>query len=205
MSKILEALNKLATDNDAHWTSDGLPRLDTVRLLAADQNISREDIQKVAPNFSRTTAAKVEPAEPVVTPVAGAVVEPSAGAIVLATGDNELAELEELEDSLEGQHKSLIRTLAEMDSALAQFHVERAKVVAELDKVIDALESEKPKSSVSAIQGYLQAQNETAQRKAAQVAKLREAGIDPAVLSKLLPGRAPVDASRQRKTNIDGA
>ena len=34
--KIQEALLKLDTSNENHWTQDGLPRLDTIKILASD-------------------------------------------------------------------------------------------------------------------------------------------------------------------------
>lgn len=55
--KLLDALKKLDTRNDNHWTADKLPRVETVRLLAADQTITREDIDTAAQGFTRDTAA----------------------------------------------------------------------------------------------------------------------------------------------------
>lgn len=55
-NKILEALLKLDVQNNNHWTADGLPRLDTVKMLASDQTLTREQVAVAAPGFSRTTA-----------------------------------------------------------------------------------------------------------------------------------------------------
>ena len=52
-SLILDALSKLNSENDKHWTTEGLPSVDAVRALAADNDISRKDITSAAPNFSR--------------------------------------------------------------------------------------------------------------------------------------------------------
>jgi len=75
-ARILDALRKLDKDNDAHWTSDGMPRLDTIRLLASDQGISREDVSKVAPEFARAnpviSATGAVAASPVVAPTQAA-------------------------------------------------------------------------------------------------------------------------------------
>lgn len=62
MSKILEALAKLEQANDAQWTADGQPKIDAIRWLAQDQTITREQVVKEAPNFSRTNTA-LEPAQ----------------------------------------------------------------------------------------------------------------------------------------------
>jgi hypothetical protein len=55
-NKILGALLKLDVQNNNHWTADGLPRLDTVRMLASDQTLTREQVAVAAPGFSRATA-----------------------------------------------------------------------------------------------------------------------------------------------------
>ncbi len=55
-NKIQDALLKLDVSNDNHWTADGLPRLDTVKMLAADPTLTRESILAALPGFSRTTA-----------------------------------------------------------------------------------------------------------------------------------------------------
>lgn len=55
-SKINEALAKLDPNNDGHWTSDGLPRIDTVKMFASNPALTREDITKAAPDFNRETA-----------------------------------------------------------------------------------------------------------------------------------------------------
>lgn len=55
-NKILEALLNLDVQNNNHWTADGLPRLDTVKMLASEQTLTREQVAVAAPGFSRTTA-----------------------------------------------------------------------------------------------------------------------------------------------------
>lgn len=55
-SKIKDALAKLDVNNDNHWTSDGLPKVDTVKMLAGDQNLDRAAITKADPSFNREKA-----------------------------------------------------------------------------------------------------------------------------------------------------
>lgn len=50
--KIIEALRKLDPNNDDHWTSDGLPKLDAVEGFLGE-SAARADISKVAPKFTR--------------------------------------------------------------------------------------------------------------------------------------------------------
>lgn len=52
--KIKEALAKLDIDNDDHWTTEGLPRLDVMKDLVGVA-VSRADITAAAKGFSRKT------------------------------------------------------------------------------------------------------------------------------------------------------
>jgi hypothetical protein len=52
--KIREALAKLDIDNDNHWTTEGVPRLDVMKDLVGDA-VSRSDITSAAKGFSRKT------------------------------------------------------------------------------------------------------------------------------------------------------
>lgn len=65
--KIKQALLALDTENDAHWTSDHLPRLDVMKELAG-QEVSRADIQAISKTFNRKNAtleeAQKEPEQP---------------------------------------------------------------------------------------------------------------------------------------------
>lgn len=54
--KILTALRQLEVDNANHWTAAGEPRIETVRIVASDPSISRDDINTAAPGFNRETA-----------------------------------------------------------------------------------------------------------------------------------------------------
>lgn len=58
---ILTALKSLDIGNDNHWTADNLPRLDTVKMLAGDQTVTRDTVNSAAPGFNRENAATYEP------------------------------------------------------------------------------------------------------------------------------------------------
>jgi molecular chaperone GrpE (heat shock protein) len=60
---ILTALKALDVGNDNHWTADGLPRLDTVKMLATDQTLTREAVAAAAPGFTRSNAVDYTPTE----------------------------------------------------------------------------------------------------------------------------------------------
>ena len=56
MSKnITDSLSKLDPANDNHWTQDGLPRLDTIKILSGDPSLTREQVTAAAPDFNCTS------------------------------------------------------------------------------------------------------------------------------------------------------
>lgn len=67
MNELRAALAKLDIANENHWTADGLPRLETVRLLVGNSSLSREAVTQAAPGFSRANpdlSGAVAPAAP---------------------------------------------------------------------------------------------------------------------------------------------
>lgn len=56
---IRTALTKLDPKNADHWTSAGLPSVEAVRELSGDKEVSRGDIQNLAPKLTREEAAKL--------------------------------------------------------------------------------------------------------------------------------------------------
>lgn len=95
--QILDAVNQLDRTNDNHWTADGLPRIETVRLLAGDSTLTREQVNAAAPDFKRNvppappeapSAAPAPPAAPALapTPVAPDTVAAGAEAPELDSG-----------------------------------------------------------------------------------------------------------------------
>lgn len=60
---IKEALQTMDPEDDAQWTSDGLPLVDVVRGLTANETLTRKEISEADPGFCRDSAAE-PPAEP---------------------------------------------------------------------------------------------------------------------------------------------
>lgn len=56
IEKTKEALTKLDVKNDAHWTEAKTPRMETVKLFASDQSITKESLDGAFPNFNRDNA-----------------------------------------------------------------------------------------------------------------------------------------------------
>lgn len=61
---IRTAIGALDPDNDAHWTSTGLPAVEAVRELSKFDDVSRADITNLAPNLTRDEAKKVKSGDP---------------------------------------------------------------------------------------------------------------------------------------------
>lgn len=53
---ITDALGQLDAKNDAHWTADGLPRIDTLKSMTGDQTLTRDAVEKANPGFNREKA-----------------------------------------------------------------------------------------------------------------------------------------------------
>ncbi len=76
--KLAAALKGLDVGNENHWTADGLPRLDTVKMLVGDQSITRDQVTAAAPGFTRASAAAAaQPQPPAVPPAPNAETPPA--------------------------------------------------------------------------------------------------------------------------------
>jgi hypothetical protein len=206
--KIQEALSKLDAANPNHWTDDGLPRVETVRMLAAEPKISREDITKDFPQFNRVFAA-TPPAAPSQAPApeAGAADQqapaatsapaPTAApaverAAVLAPVETRTAQaaVESLEDQLETaklQMGELRKHKDQIDQAYADISHLVDKLQVQLDET-----RQKPgdKSTTDTIQEYLASQQREREARGAAWKKFQDSGVK---LSDILPQRSIVD------------
>lgn len=195
---ILLALGKLDPHNDNHWTGDGLPRVETVQLLAADQSITRGSITAAAPNFTRETALAAElPApgnqaqEP---PVNGS----GNGTPVIKDDENGTSNEDDTEVTLVGRLERERKTLAEMKAVLAEANRELAEQQQLVNELEEEYEAGKPReTSQMAIQGYLESQNRQRAKRAERVQELLSQGIDKKIVSSAL--RSPLDNARAGK------
>jgi hypothetical protein len=60
--QIKEALSLLDSNDNDHWTADGLPKIDVVSSLAEIKGLKRGDITKAAPTFTRENPSFEAPA-----------------------------------------------------------------------------------------------------------------------------------------------
>lgn len=206
MQNIIDALKKLDVSNDNHWTVDGQPRLDTVKMLAADPSVTRDTLNEIAPDFNRETAANWEPKQAEGQVQTSSDNEQSTEnqpqeKSVEATGtsgtdaeqqpqDTETKPLEEVvETNLELLEKALAEAeakTAEKRLAKEQADVAYTAALQEEDAARLALDNAKPKThELDPIHGYLNAQLEIQSERSRVVEALREAGVTPEVLQKL--------------------
>lgn len=181
MSKILEALGKLDTANDNHWTADGLPRIETVRMLSGDQSITREQITAEAPDFSRSSAIlpggeDSKPAAKVEEDVSTEVVDYASEIEYARSEVNRLTEIRN-----------------EVDAALA-------KATKAMDDLIDLQNAEGPVETTDiAIQGYLASQRAVLEDRARRNKVLAESGVTLRDIQQLIPQSSPLDQALSKK------
>lgn len=212
--QIVAALQQLDPSNADHWTSDGLPRVDTVKELASLQWLSRDQINAAAPGLTRTAleqyraqqGAAQAPATPAVATQEPLAVqqpqqEPSA-APAPATPPV-------VEETVAGERSPEEIRLAEIDEALAEAkqQISDAQKVLEgarqeLDRVnaiADKLVTEReqllnriPNLQGDSIRDYLRMQVELRQKRAQQarmVAPDPRSPLDKAIASRTVARR----------------
>lgn len=219
MSKITEALSKLDPSNDNHWTQDGLPRLDTVKILAGDPSLTREAVTAAAPDFNRGTAQGA-PQGGAGTPVQGGAAPAPQGAPQAAqpgddaatlpgAADPELpnlnpAPLAEQSYDAEDMAARIAEAKLQLSDAMERLHLAKQEVadaqnaLAELEA---ALQESAPANS-NPIAAYLQSQRKKLEERAARKELIRESGIDLGELAKNL--KSPLDAAMERRRGRGG-
>lgn len=125
--KLEEAILKLDHQNDDHWTDDGMPRVDVLKEMTGDANLSRKQITDAAPNLKRGEAPD-EP-EDEAPDEEEAQEEPSGGVV----------SSEEWSKKLEAMN-SEIASLEEQRSEAVSLRDESIKDIALLDQKIHNLE-----------------------------------------------------------------
>lgn len=202
MSKITEALSKLDPNNDNHWTSDGLPRIDTVKMLAGNPALTREMITAEVPNFSRQTAvvaATQSAAGATNTPAAETTVAPPA----TETAPQEQTQVATAENVVKDYDQLMAQAQDELQAAITA-REEAQVIVSEKQNALDDLINERYAAGASehpmdAISGYLASQQNVLQERARRHAVLVESGVTLNDIQALIPQRAPLDVALSSK------
>lgn len=224
-AQIAAALAKLDISNDNHWTADGLARLETVRMLAGDQSLTREAVTAAVPGHSRASAYAAAQAAPSATPdpAANAAQGTPAAATTPETGDMAADDTDTgLPPVLAPEGKAAepafdFAQTDELHAAQEQLDILRkAKIeadaaynaqVAVVDALIVTLEKSRQaqQSTPAAIQQYLASRRENLQARGEHLTRVRSFEKEiGAKLADLLPKRSPLDNAMSRK-NTRGA
>lgn len=227
-NKIVEALLKLDVKNDNHWTADGLPRLDTVKMLASDQTLTRDSVAAAAPGFSRTTATgytapSAEQQAPQAqgqegigeqqqsaAPQASQATESDQRADDLDAGQAEQPKMEGSAGVATDDIAALEAALAEQEELVSKIRAYKVEVDkafeearAKEDELRVKLEEARPQRSTgNDIQDYLAAQRKNLEARATRQQMIRESGINLKELASNL--KAPIDAVRARRNTRGG-
>jgi hypothetical protein len=226
-TQIQAALSKLDVNNDNHWTGDGLPRVETVRMLASDQSLTREAITLAAPEFTRLAAYNAQQAAlapPATAPAptaettlqappvqAAAVIPPQAPpaydpAVAPAALTEALELIKDLPDVSDLSDAELLALhqdeILEIDKVLHVLKKQREELSTLADALIIKMDKETPKhSNQQDIMAYLASQNKLLERRAQQISNVKKIeGEMGAKLADLVPKRSPIDTVMARKT-----
>ena len=200
MSSLDEALKRLDVSNDNHWTAEGVPRLDTVKLLSGDSTVTRDQIEIEFPGFNRKNAQTY--VKPDAQPNSAATFTPTTPAEVQlaeafgkagATPEAAVAEVEAIVYTIEGlQEKQNL--LNEVLAGIAKAEEFKRNLVQEIDVMLEYFaEKGVAETDGDKIQGYLQSQLALREKQAARNRELSEAGITRELLKSIIPAKAPID------------
>lgn len=171
MSKaILKALEKLSPADISHWTEDGAPALEIMQEITGNPKLTRDDIQKAAPEFNRAKAAtKADPDE---------------------NFDDFVEVLEDLE-ALAAEVEKASAELVKLDAESQGLIEKRRELVEFIDNSNVKLRPTSSSNHSADVQAYFASQDKAAEERAARNAKLAELGLASVAsdLDKALSGR----------------
>jgi hypothetical protein len=208
---IQEALRQLDPNNENHWTADGLPRLDTVKLLAGDSGITREHVTAAAPGYTRSAAlGGAEPGSGMGTPSPAQETAPAApqapsqgvgnGAEQAGSGADDGTQVQKATARAEAEGPVAVAQRV-YDAALAAKEAadrELAQATAALDLCIEAQQQAGGTSTLAdAVTGYHAQQQAQREEQAARRNALK--GVN---LKDILPTRAKIDEALARRTGF---
>jgi hypothetical protein len=180
MTTILQALKLLKTEDDGHWTADGLPRLDVIGDIVQNKALTRDDVTRAAPTFTRdnpTTKVTKAPQEQSILNIPDSITPGETQPEVV------VVDLEQLENELEIAKKELEEIQLIIDEAQKNYMTIKQKI----DALIESRENNKdPYANQKAITEYLKTQQRLREERAYYNLK------------------APVDQAMARRTGYGG-
>jgi len=194
--QIAAALLKLDVTNDDHWTADGQPKIEALRLLAGSFGLKREDVTKTAPNFSRSNPS-LDPVDQGVvkpTPIVPQENQDASADTLQGAGDS----VTESESEFEGQdlETQLSRARVRLEQATSAKHqADQAcrEASAEVDRLIEAGAASTEHDSFSkAMTRHLKQQEILRRRRGEQLQRLRDSNIN---IKDLIPQKPPIETA----------
>lgn len=210
---IKEALAKLDTKNDGHWTKEGLPSLELMRIYSGVPKLTRDELTAADPAFNRAIASgesakQVEPVEKTFTQPAEPEKTPAVIAQETINASQRTLTDQELEKAFPGtltaenevraKIKELEERFADATRAEEEIRVWKAQAVIDLQVLERQLPRKTNIPSTSANMEYLESQKNLAQTRAARQQELLAEGLTPARIASLLPHVNPIDRPRKK-------
>lgn len=227
-ARILVGLSKLDASNDNHWTAEGLPRLETLRMLVGDPSITRESVTLAAPSFSRGQTIELPPTVPATkvggTPAEGA--EGGAGQAETAQGaanSDVDSQLDGDDDETQGgadtgedtdpeldpgterepTPQEIVASLKhELEEVQGYQEAARARCILlqnEIAKIEDEIERNRPPED-NPIAKYLAGQKRVLEERARVKRAIGDSGVQLVALQKLL--KSPLDAKLAQRRQM---
>jgi hypothetical protein len=156
---ILKAVDKLDVNDDNHWTTDGLPKMEVMQNLSGIKELTRAQMNEMVPNLSREAmktaqggGAPLQPPAPKVVPDAEPAEDPTFG----KTPEEISAEVDELEQ--EKQHLS--RQASDILDEIRKLQTEYDETIRAHDEVQKKINERTPMGTNSnAIRAYIEKSN----------------------------------------------
>ena len=215
--EIKQALAQLDHNDDAHWTEDGLPRVDVVAGLTGDKGLKRSDITNAAPDLVRGSK-KAEASQDDTQPSGSAGASPPPDGwdplevesnlppelteeeLLQATPRDFGSDLEMMERWLEAANNKCLQLNRDMNKAKDELKVwsERINII---DRVMNRIRRAKNiRPDQDAIQSFLKRQHEARAERAERAQEfLRASTSARAVLEQVATGSKLDKALQQRK------
>ena len=153
---ILAALAKLDPTVDSHWTAEGLVNLNSFKFIAGGIAVTREQLEEVAPNFTRSTPhveatqsaeAGEEAQEEVLD---GVPLSFQASPLTLSFSEEAFSPVVEMgEDQLNSLCENYLANIDELNAAREQFNKQVDKAVAYLHSAKAEQDRRQPKMTLA--------------------------------------------------------
>lgn len=134
--KIIEALAKLDTKNDAQWTGSGDPKMDVIESLVGTKEINRAQVKAAAPEFTRENPTLSKADSNQQGPNAG---DGSQDDQAQNTSEDDLAQRKKTaKEEIDAARKNLDEARKEYDAATAKMDLIISEEQSETGKVTQA-------------------------------------------------------------------